>query len=183
MIAFLRISLTLLFIANLSAGHASRSALGPFSNTLKVEQNGAALWLENQGRTSVAVHIRVIVCEPLPGQGHDADQGKVIATPSLATVQPGQRQRIHFLRIKPAAAGTEQTYYIIIDEVPEVAPSGTLSPTRFHLQMRYPLPLFLDSGGTLTKARHDEQHAPSPPPDRSSVERIGRGNSLSLLTL
>lgn len=182
--AFLRLVLTLLFIANISASHAASSVLvWPVYQIIEADQNGSALWLENRGSADVTLQVRVLTWKQLSGQDRYADQDNVVASPPFATVPPGQRQLIRLMRTNPVTAGTEQAYRIIIDEIPTAAASKASSHSGLHLQMRYLLPLFLDGDGIWTKARSDKKRDPSTATRPQLSWRITRENGVDMLAV
>lgn len=64
--------------------------------------------------------------------------------PPFTTVAPGQRQLVRLMRVAPIANGKEQSYRIVIDEIPAAQPVAQTEQNSagLKMRMRYVLPLF-----------------------------------------
>ena len=137
---------------------ASSVLVWPVYQVIEADQNGSALWLENRGAAPVSLQVRVFAWKQHDFNEIYADQNDVAISPPFATVAPGQRQLIRLIRNAPVAAGSEQAYRIIIDEVPSPqtpSPAENKATVGLQLQMRYLLPLFVDGEGIWTNERSD----------------------------
>lgn len=119
----------------------------PIYQKIDADQQGSALWLENQGGQAVDLQIRVMAWQQQDQNDLYAEQQTVVASPPFAHVPAGQRQMIRLIRTGPVPAGKEQAFRVIIDEIPGVKPVETQSRMGIDLQMRYLLPLFLNGEG------------------------------------
>jgi fimbrial chaperone protein len=146
----------LLFIAS-SLCHAASSVLvWPVNPVIEADQSGVPLWLENRGSSNVTLQLRVLAWKQQNMQDRYADQTNVVASPPFTTIMPGRRQLVRLMGVIPVVPGREESYRIIIDELPSAGQEQKPSEVGLKLQMRYLLPLFMDGTGVWTKARSDK---------------------------
>ncbi|MBM7344119.1 molecular chaperone [Pantoea coffeiphila] len=136
---------------------ASSVLVWPVYQVIEADQQGSALWLENRGSYPVSLQVRVLGWQQQDQRDRYADQQDVIASPPFATVEPGKRQLIRLMRTVTVPAGREQSYRIVIDELPGSLPKEMQEHAGLQLQMRYLLPLFLDGEGLWTQERTDRK--------------------------
>ena len=128
----------------------------PVYPVIEADQSGVPLWLENRGTSSVTLQVRVLAWRQQGMQDRYADQTSAVASPPFATIAPGKRQLVRLMRVSPVAAGREESYRIIIDELPSPEQEQKTNEVGLKLQMRYLLPLFIDGPGIWTKPRSDK---------------------------
>lgn len=124
---------------------ANSVVIWPIDPVIESEARGAAVWLENPGKTPILLQIRVFSWNQDNGDDQYGEQKDVTATPPMIRIEPAQRQLVRLTRIAPSPAGREQSYRVLIDEVPladapQPVASGAAAAIRF--RMRYSLPLF-----------------------------------------
>ncbi|WP_058970908.1 fimbrial biogenesis chaperone [Type-D symbiont of Plautia stali] len=142
--------------------HAASSVLvWPIFQVIEADQHGSALWLENRGSQPVRLQIRLLSWQQQDYRDRYADQSDVIASPPFATVPPQQRQLVRLIRTGPAPVEGEKAYRIILDEIPDANVPVVKNSAGLRLQMRYVLPLFLDSQGVWTQTRSDIRRDPA----------------------
>ena len=123
---------------------ASGLQVSPVSISVPAAQNAEGLWLCNTGDTPVRAQVRVFRWT----QENDADQlaptKDLLASPPMIELAVGERQLIRAIRLgAPPTDGAEQTYRLIIDELPSE------DPKRKGLQyvLRYSVPVFVQPAG------------------------------------
>ncbi|HEC2112931.1 molecular chaperone [Klebsiella oxytoca] len=123
---------------------ASSVLVWPIFQTIESHEKGSELWLENRGATPVNLQLRVFSWDQKGSSDAYADQRDVVASPPFTTVAPGQRQLVRLMRIAPVTAGKEQSYRIVIDEIPAAEPTAQKEQNSagLKMRMRYVLPLF-----------------------------------------
>lgn len=156
MILFLRILTGFLFVLSTLCYSASSVLVWPVYPIIEADQNAVPLWLENRGTSNVTLQIRVLAWKQHDMKDRYADQNNTVASPPFTTIPPGQRQLVRLMRVKPVAQGREESYRIIIDELPSPGQEQKPNDVGLKLQMRYVLPLFLDGPGIWTKVRSDK---------------------------
>ncbi len=136
----------LLALASGVAQAASSVLIWPINPQIESTQKAAALWLENRGQAPISLQVRVLAW----GQAEYGDQlsaqRSVVASPPVATIEPGKRQMIRLMKMQPAPAATEQTFRVLVDELlPPDAKTDAALGVKF--QMRYSVPLFVFGDG------------------------------------
>lgn len=145
---------------------ASSVMIWPVDPLIEDGQRAAALWLENRGNEPVSLQIRVLDWRQTGTEEHYGDQDRIIASPPLAVVPPGQRQLVRLMNTAPVPDGKEVPYRILVDELPE-AEGATPSPRDgsnaigVKLQIRYSLPLFVHGKGVWTRPVPGRQRDPA----------------------
>lgn len=119
----------------------------PIYQKIDADQQGSALWLENQGSQAVDLQIRVLSWQQQDQNDRFAEQQTVVASPPFARVPAGQRQMVRLIRTGTVPVGTEQAFRVIIDEIPGVKSEAGQPRMGIDVQMRYLLPLFLNGEG------------------------------------
>ncbi len=138
-------------IALLAGGAAWASGLqvSPVSIDVPATQSAEGLWLSNTGDNVVNAQVRVYRWT----QDEQGDQltptRDLLASPPMLELPVGERQLIRAVRLgPPPAGGVEQTYRMVIDELP------LQTPTRKGLQyvLRYSVPVFVQPAGAPPSA-------------------------------
>ena len=143
------LSLLLSLPALFTAAHAASSILvWPIFQVIKNSDRGSELWLQNEGGNAVTLQVRIFKWQLRHSASVYSDQKDVLASPPFVTIQPGGRQLIRLIRLRPTAAQQEDAYRIVIDEIPGVmAPQMQNHNAGLIMRMRYVLPLFLYGQG------------------------------------
>lgn len=148
------VGVILMASGNNHSNAASSLLIWPLDPVIEADQKAAALWLENKGRETAYMQIRVVGWEQREFDNHYQNQREVIGSPPLARIEPGQKQLVRLTRTQNAPAGIERAYRIIIDDIPvDTSNDGPHGPTAaaVNLQMRYTVPLFVYGEGLLSK--------------------------------
>ncbi|GKT23183.1 fimbria/pilus periplasmic chaperone [Acidovorax sp. SUPP3334] len=143
----------------------------PVDPVITGPQRAVALWLENRGSTPVSMQVRVFQWRQADGKDQFDVQRDVVASPPISHIPPGQRQMVRLLATQPVPPRSEQTYRVLVDELPAadpLAPDGPASipgpPERANadaaavavrLQIRYAIPLFVYGPDTLPRRLAD----------------------------
>lgn len=142
---------------------SSFAALLVWPTRLQMEtaENGTALWLENRGNKPKVIQVRVFSWDLVDGQPQLSEQKMVAASPPMAEIAPGDRQLIRLMKLTPVAAQKEQTFRVVVDEIPQVkntedAAEGddqnSTGSSGINFQMRYSIPLFVYGEGLSSSA-------------------------------
>lgn len=140
---------------------ASSILLWPINPVLEADQTATSIWLENHGKNTVTVQIRVLSWTQSDFEDKHTAQKDIVASPPFAKIEPGARQFVRLIRQSPLPNQPEDAYRILIDEVPDT--THTTSSTQgmgVQFQMRYSLPLFVTQSGVWTHQRHDVERQP-----------------------
>lgn len=187
------------------AQSANSVVIWPIKPVIESGARTTTLRLENSGKRTTLMQIRIFGWEQADGKDRYFEQKEIMGTPPMVRIEPGQKQLVRLTRITPSLAGQEQAYRIVIDEIPlpdnsssaEVSPAmkepDVLPGASIRFRMRYSLPLFTYGAGA---APVSSQPAVSPAPalrwrvlmvDKSRVleihndgNRHGRLNNISV---
>ena len=112
--------------------------------------------------------------------------------PPFTTVAPGQRQLVRLMRVAPIANGKEQSYRIVIDEIPATQPvtQTEQNSAGLKMRMRYVLPLFtygqgvtpLKNAGSVEPVRATLRWSLSQQNNRQTLCIENRGNQHARLS-
>ncbi|MDR6181217.1 fimbrial biogenesis chaperone [Asaia bogorensis] len=150
MVTLLRKTCALGFLAALlvhqaPAFAASSVTIWPVNPVLGRDSEASALWLENNDRKPVLLQIRVFRWTQAQGDDRYDEQSDIIASPPMATVQPGTRQLIRLMRTGGNNHDSEAAYRVLIDEIPtpDAQPNAIAGASQIAIQLRYSIPLFV----------------------------------------
>ncbi|MGI4903208.1 MAG: fimbrial biogenesis chaperone [Janthinobacterium lividum] len=108
---------------------AASIMLWPLNPVIPANAPAAALWIENRGTAPANLQIRVLGWSQRDFADHyDHQQEQVFGSPPFAVIAPGKRQLVRLLRAHELAAGEEQAFRVLIDEIPD-APVTASAPT------------------------------------------------------
>lgn len=134
--------LILLGSLTVSAAQAGNSVLiWPIDPKILSGDKATELWLENRGATTTLMQVRVFSWQQLDGQEQYQTQQRVVASPPLVRIEPGQKQLVRLIGQVQPPPGTELAYRVLLDEIPTPQKPGE-NQAGLNFQMRYSVPLF-----------------------------------------
>lgn len=144
---------------------ANSLLIWPIYPIIESHQQASALWLENRGRQTVNMQLRIFAWSQEGGSDHYQPQQTLVGSPPMMTIAPGERQMVRLLRQASTPPGQEQAYRIIVDEIPALAANDRVPEApraAVRLQMRYSLPLFVYGEGASPPERLANSGTPYP---------------------
>ncbi|MFY3306155.1 fimbrial biogenesis chaperone [Achromobacter ruhlandii] len=148
----------------------------PIDPVIEHDDSGAAIWLENNGKSASRIQIRALRWTQANGADELVAQDSIVVSPPAAEIQPGQRQLLRLIRTVAVPPGKQEAYRILIDEIPGdsgAASAGDGSGRQgqapqaaadggagLAFQLRYSVPLFVSGEGAWT--REDLRKHPDP---------------------
>lgn len=135
----------------------------PVGPVIEADERAAALWLENPGKAPVTLQVRIYDWAQQDAKNVYAVQDAILGTPPIVTVAPGERQLVRLTRTTTPAAGTENAYRVVIDEIPS-ARTGLETGAAVSFRMRYSLPLFVYGAGLTSPDAKKKPARPQPAP-------------------
>ncbi|MGE4435720.1 fimbrial biogenesis chaperone [Achromobacter sp.] len=99
----------------------------PIDPVIEHDDSGAAIWLENNGKSASRIQIRALRWTQANGADELVAQDSIVVSPPAAEIQPGQRQLLRLIRTVAVPPGKQEAYRILIDEIPGdsgAAPAG-----------------------------------------------------------
>ena len=144
-----------------AAASASGLQVSPVTLTLQAAQNADGLWLSNTGDTVVHAQVRVYRWTQENGAEKLTPSRELLVSPPMVQLAASERQLIRVIRTGAPAGTVEDSYRVIIDELPvEVKEKKGLQ-----LVLRYSVPIFLASAnapaapsGLTWAVRQEEGH-------------------------
>ncbi len=127
--------------------HAANSVLiWPIDPKLGSSEKATELWLENRGESTTLMQVRVLGWMQVNGQERYETQQRVVASPPMVRIEPGQRQLVRLIKQTAAPTGQEAAYRVLLDEIPRPQTPGE-NQAGLMMQMRYSVPLFVYGNG------------------------------------
>lgn len=130
--------------------HADGLQVAPVSVTI-AERSGV-FWLNNEGDAPLRAQVRVFRWTQANGEDVLAETTDVVASPPFAEIAPGTQQVIRLVRLggdAVAMSTCEQTYRIIVDELPTANQPAT---TGLQYVVRYSVPVYLTNPACQAQA-------------------------------
>ncbi|WP_240160998.1 molecular chaperone [Burkholderia sp. Ax-1719] len=133
--------------ACLGGAQAATLQISPVMVDLPADANATGLTLRNSGSKPIYGQVRVYRWSQSGGEDALTPTQEMVASPPLIEIGAGAEQLVRLVRTAPAASNVEQSYRILIDELPEpdAAPSNGVA-----IRLRYSVPVFIDPGSGST---------------------------------
>jgi fimbrial chaperone protein len=140
MLTIYRASLaTIAFLAPVSSVSAASFQVTP--TTVEIPVGGAAktVSVKNTGKETIKAQVRVFRWSMVNGEEKLEPTTDVVASPPIATIKPDLDYTVRVVRMSKAPVATEETYRLLIDEIPDRKPAGN---GVVNLAFRYSIPVF-----------------------------------------
>ena len=150
---FLLVALWLLTLMLLSPyALAATLQVAPVTLDLDNDQRATAVYLTNSGNTPIHAQIRVYDWTQENGLDRLTQTDAVVSSPAMTSLAPGQQQLVRIIVLQPGARAQEQSYRLVIDELPAGAPDAS-HHNAVHFMLRYSIPVFI--AGTQAPGSND----------------------------
>jgi len=136
----------------------------PTTITLGPGKATAVLTITNEGDTPIRAQVRVFAWDQSGNEDRLTPTQKLVASPPMATLAPKQTQSIRVVRVDKSAITAEESYRLIIDEIPDAKLAPNIGVA---VQMRYSVPVFVMPKATM-------------PPGQVTLTAHITGNTLTL---
>jgi fimbrial chaperone protein len=158
---FVRFCLTTLFVSPCAAPQAASLQVAPVSVEVPSPGAAATLKLRNDGNRPLDAQIRIFQWTQVDGVDTLTPTNDVAASPPLASLRPNADYTVRIVRTKKEPVVKEETYRLLIDELPTPATGSTAS---VNIALRYSIPVFFTAtGGTAAKLSWDLQQRANKP--------------------
>lgn len=145
-IAALRTVLTAacMLTATLTGAYGATLQISPAMVDLPPDSNASGLTLRNPSDKPLYGQVRVYKWDQENGEDKLTPTQAVVASPPLIQIAARSEQLVRLVRTTPSPKGSEESYRVLIDELPEpdAAPANGVT-----IRLRYSVPVFLESGG------------------------------------
>ena len=129
------------FLLTGSAGWAQSLTVLPVNIQMRPGEGATSLTVINQGNAVSAVQVRVYSWDQSTGTDQLVPSDRIHISPPLATINPGASQVIR-LALRRPPEGREDTYRILVDQIPPPAEPGTV-----RIALRLSIPVFAQPKG------------------------------------
>ena len=112
----------------------------PVSVEIQTPASTSTVTLRNEGTSPLNAQIRLFRWTQVDGKDVLEPTMDVVASPPMATLGPKTDYLVRLVRLSKVPAVTEETYRILVDEVPETNRQGS----GVNISMRYSIPIFIE---------------------------------------
>lgn len=130
--------------------NAASIRLSPVSVEILNDQSASSISLYNQSNESTDLQVRVFEWRQNAGQDQLIPTDEIAVSPPFLKLQPNDSYNLRVVRINPAPVSGEQTYRIIIDELPKPI-DNRKADQGINVLLRSSLPLFVVNKDAITK--------------------------------
>jgi fimbrial chaperone protein len=118
---------------------AANLQISPVMINFHASQAAAGINLQNYGETPLYGQVRVYTWDQQGGEDVLAPATEVVASPPIMEIGPRSSQTIRLVRRTASAAAGEQSYRVLIDEIPR----GDGPDNGVAIRLQYSVPLFV----------------------------------------
>ncbi|MFV5363638.1 molecular chaperone [Acinetobacter oleivorans] len=130
--------------------NAASIRLSPVSVEILSDQAASSISLYNQSNESSDLQVRVFEWRQNAGQDQLIATDEIAVSPPFLKLQPNDSYNLRVVRINPVPVSGEQTYRIIIDELPKPIDNRKVDQG-VNVLLRSSLPLFVVNKDAITK--------------------------------
>ena len=120
---------------------AASLQVAPISVAFSPQEKAKEIWLTNTSERPIRAQTRVLIWSQVSGQDQVNPTRDLVASPSITEIKAGEQQLIRIIRIAPQNTAVEQTYRLLIDELPSSAQAD--AQTGLQLLLQYSIPVFI----------------------------------------
>ena len=121
-------------------GQAATLQISPVNVEFAAKQNAIGLTLSNPGETPVYGQVRIYAWTQENGDDKLTPTDAIAASPPILRIDAGSSQIIRLVRVANAPPAAEQSYRLLVDELPE---PGQPAQSGISIRMRYSIPVFV----------------------------------------
>ncbi len=136
--AISRLACTILALG-LSQALASSLQVTPVRIQVDLPAAASTVTVSNPGDTPLAAQLRVFKWMRSGGKDTLAPTKDVVASPPLAKLAPGQPYVVRIIRVSKAPLNGEETYRLLVDEIPDLRASVPSFGPRFAIRQSIPV--------------------------------------------
>ena len=124
-----------------SAANAASLFVRPKSVMFAPGESAASVTVTNSGTAPVTAQLRLYAWDQRDNQDSLASTDALVASPPMLQIPAGSSQTIRLVRVAKTPAATEESYRMIVDEVP--TPGSNDTGASVVVQLRYSVPVFI----------------------------------------
>ena len=130
--------------------NAASIRLSPVNVEILSDQTASSISLYNQSNESADLQVRIFEWTQNAGQDQLIPTDEIAVSPPFLKLQPNDSYNLRVVRINPVPVSGEQTYRIIIDELPKPIDNRKVDQG-VNVLLRSSLPLFVVGKDAITK--------------------------------
>jgi fimbrial chaperone protein len=123
---------------------AATLQISPVTVELSARDNASGLSLRNPGDEPLYGQVRVYSWSQIDGEDVLSPTQEIVASPPLIQIAAQAEQLVRLVRPSPGANSAEQSYRLLIDELPE---PGGRPADGVTIRLRYSVPVFVEPPG------------------------------------
>jgi len=127
---------------------AASLQVAPISVAFSPQEKAKEIWLTNTSERPIRAQTRVLIWSQVAGQDQVNPTRDLVASPSITEIKAGEQQLIRIIRIAPQNTAVEQTYRLLIDELPSSGQAD--AQTGLQLLLQYSIPVFIQPTDSIT---------------------------------
>lgn len=120
---------------------AASLQVAPISVAFSPQEKAKEIWLTNTSERPIRAQTRVLIWSQVAGQDQVNPTRDLVASPSITEIKAGEQQLIRIIRIALQNTAVEQTYRLLIDELPSSGQAD--AQTGLQLLLQYSIPVFI----------------------------------------
>ncbi len=120
---------------------AASLQVAPISVSFSPQEKAKEIWLTNTSERPIRAQTRVLAWSQAAEKDQVSPTRDLVASPSITEIKAGEQQLIRIIRIAPQNTAAEQTYRLLIDELPSSGQAD--AQTGLQLLLQYSLPVFM----------------------------------------
>lgn len=120
---------------------AASLQVAPISVAFSPQEKAKEIWLTNTSERPIRAQTRVLIWSQVSGQDQVNPTRDLVASPSITEIKAGEQQLIRIIRIASQNTAVEQTYRLLIDELPSSGQAD--AQTGLQLLLQYSIPVFI----------------------------------------
>lgn len=129
----------------LGTAHSASLRLAPVNIEIAAPATASLLRIDNTGGLPVAIQVRTYAWTQVDGEDVLTPTNAVAASPPVGTAHPDKQQVIRVIRTLQSPVESEESYRLLIDELPSNRGSGSTGPA-LKMLLRYSVPVFFNQG-------------------------------------
>lgn len=134
-------------LAAVTGAHAGTFSVSPVRIFMQARERATAVTIQNEGATELVMQAELFQWS----QGNDGTDKltpteDLILAPPILRLGPGARQVVRLASLKPPPTGAQESYRLIVREVPEALPQA--AGVNVQVALAFSLPVFITPPGT-----------------------------------
>ena len=122
---------------------AASLQVSPISVQFDGTDRAKEIWLTNTSSESIRAQTRVLVWTQTQNKDDLQPTKDLVASPVITEIKAGERQLVRVIKTAPQPNHTEQTYRVLVDELPNT--QSDKQKTGLQLLLQYSIPVFVAS--------------------------------------